>query len=331
MEPQRRPAVQAHADLRRARARPPGRHHAEGRARARARVLRQGRGVPAPRRRALPHAVATRRRRRRAGALRPTAIDAQLLADAITAALPKATVPAEDADAEPYGWGRQHDVRALELGGDAARGGRVCGYIAKYATKSTEDAGGVTLPHRGRSTSCAACAAATTPAGTSRPRGRLGARPELDGSACAGGRISSGYGGHCFTKSRRYSTTFKALREARAEHAAGAPRARCGTSAKSDHNLIRAKGVAVRRTRLSARGGRAPGRCQWPRGRASSAVWRARRKPFTGQRRYRFESRTGALTATRREIWRWCGEVLAGDRSLHRGHARRGPHQQPAQ
>ena len=30
-----------------------------------------------------------------------------------------------------------------------------------------------------------------------------------------------GFGGHCFTKSRRFSTTFKALREARATHAAG--------------------------------------------------------------------------------------------------------------
>ena len=29
-----------------------------------------------------------------------------------------------------------------------------------------------------------------------------------------------GFGGHCFTKSRRFSTTFKALREARAGHAA---------------------------------------------------------------------------------------------------------------
>ena len=37
-------------------------------------------------------------------------------------------------------------------------------------------------------------------------------------------------------KSRRFSTTFKALREARARHAASAA---AGESAKSDHNLIR--------------------------------------------------------------------------------------------
>jgi hypothetical protein len=44
-----------------------------------------------------------------------------------------------------------------------------------------------------------------------------------------------GYGGHCFTKSRRFSTTFKALREARATHAAAAA---VKALAKSDHNLI---------------------------------------------------------------------------------------------
>ena len=73
----------------------------------------------------------------------PTEFDAQLFADAITAALPKSTVPAEDTDADPYGWGTQHDVRALDLRGDLREASRVAGYIAKYATKSTEDAGGV--------------------------------------------------------------------------------------------------------------------------------------------------------------------------------------------
>jgi hypothetical protein len=61
----------------------------------------------------------------------PGGFDAQLLADAITAALPKATVPAEEEDAEPYGWGRQHEVRPLDLGGDPQEAARVAGYIAK--------------------------------------------------------------------------------------------------------------------------------------------------------------------------------------------------------
>ena len=47
-----------------------------------------------------------------------------------------------------------------------------------------------------------------------------------------------GFGGHCFTKSRRFSTTFKALREARAAHAAGRSPDGGMAPAKSDHNLI---------------------------------------------------------------------------------------------
>ena len=44
-----------------------------------------------------------------------------------------------------------------------------------------------------------------------------------------------GFGGHCVTKSRRFSTTFKALREARATYAADGAAA----EAKSDHNVVR--------------------------------------------------------------------------------------------
>jgi hypothetical protein len=68
----------------------------------------------------------------------PEEFDVQLLVDALTAALPKATVPAEADDADPYRWGRQFDVRALDLGADPQEAARVAGYIAKYATKSTE-------------------------------------------------------------------------------------------------------------------------------------------------------------------------------------------------
>jgi hypothetical protein len=73
----------------------------------------------------------------------PARFDAQLLAHAIAAALPKATVPAEAENADPYGWGRRHEVRALELGDDSHEAARVAAYIAKYATKSPADAGGV--------------------------------------------------------------------------------------------------------------------------------------------------------------------------------------------
>jgi hypothetical protein len=167
----------------------------------------------------------------------PEEFDAQLLADAITAALPKATVPAEAEDAEPYGWGRQHEVRALDLGADAQEAARVAGYIAKYATKSTEDAGGVRYrieqQHELGGLRCRDHARRLITSAW-----HAGAREEVDEKRMRRWAHQFGFGGHCFTKSRRFSTTFKALREARAVHAAGRSAAAGEASAKSDHNLI---------------------------------------------------------------------------------------------
>jgi hypothetical protein len=163
--------------------------------------------------------------------------DGRLLVDAITAALPKATVPAEASGAEPYAWGRQHVVRELDLGGDPQEAARVAGYIAKYATKSTEDAGGV--GHRIKK---------NADLGNLRCRDharrmitgawQLGEREQIDGKRMRRWAHQFGFGGHCFTKSRRFSTTFKALREARATHAANHAAAAVDASPKSDHNLI---------------------------------------------------------------------------------------------
>jgi len=166
--------------------------------------------------------------------------DAQLLADAITAALPKATVPAEAEGAEPYAWGAQHEVRPLDLGADRQEAGRVAAYIAKYATKSTENAGGtgrrIKKPHELKTLRCRDHARRLTTAAW-----ELGDRSELDGKRMRRWAHQFGFGGHCFTKSRRFSTTFKALRQARATYAAG----RCGADgeivAKSDHNLVPVK------------------------------------------------------------------------------------------
>jgi hypothetical protein len=170
----------------------------------------------------------------------PARYDAQLLADAIAGALPKSTVPAEVEDQEPYGWGRQHEIRALDLGDDAAEAGRVATYIAKYATKSTEAAGGVAsrIKNEGelRGLRCREHACRHIESAW-----RLGACPDLDGKRLRRWAHQLGYGGHCFTKSRRFSTTFKALREARAHHAAEHSTAAGEEAAKSDHNLIRHK------------------------------------------------------------------------------------------
>lgn len=168
----------------------------------------------------------------------PEEFDAELLADAITAALSKATVPAEAEGAAPYGWGAQHEVRPLDVGADGQEAARVAGYIAKYATKSTQDAGGV--GHRIESAQelrdlrCREHARRLTTGAW-----QLGAREAIDGKRMRRWAHQFGFGGHCFTKSRRFSTTFKALRQARAAHAAGHPAAAVEASAKSDHNLIR--------------------------------------------------------------------------------------------
>jgi hypothetical protein len=167
----------------------------------------------------------------------PSEFDAQLLAHAITAALPKSTVPAEDEDGDPYGWGTQHDVRVLDLRGDLREASRVAGYIAKYATKSTEDAGGVRhriehgyeldqLPCREHARRLIAGA------------WDAGALEHVDTKRIRRWAHQFGFGGHCFTKSRRFSTTFKALRQARAAHAAERATNAAETASKSDHNLI---------------------------------------------------------------------------------------------
>jgi hypothetical protein len=180
----------------------------------------------------------------------PAEFDARLLADAITAALPKATVPSEFADADPYAWGAQHDVRVLDLLGDPAEAARVAGYIAKYATKSSHEAGGagerIKTGAELERLRCREHARRLI-----RTAWRLGARPEIDGKRMRRWAHQFGFGGHCFTKSRRYSTTFKALREARASYAAAA----AGEApVRSDHNSIR-----VRACRYSGSGYRRAG------------------------------------------------------------------------
>jgi hypothetical protein len=167
----------------------------------------------------------------------PEAFDAQLLADAISAALPKATVPAEAEDAEPYAWGREHEVRALELGEDPHEAGRVAAYIAKYATKSTENAGGASArikkQHELRDLRCRDHAWRLITRAW-----QLGECPDVDGKRMRRWAHQFGFGGHCFTKSRRFSTTFKALREARVTHAASRSATADEAAVKSDHNLI---------------------------------------------------------------------------------------------
>ncbi|WP_051713463.1 replication initiator [Spirillospora albida] len=113
-------------------------------------------------------------------------------------------------------WGTQVDVRPITTSGELTDNA-VAGYIAKYATKAAECVG--TLDRRIRPTDdladlpvtgharrlIAACLA-------------LGKREELAGLRLTDWAHMLGFRGHFSTKSRRYSTTLGALRQARIDH-----------------------------------------------------------------------------------------------------------------
>jgi replication initiator protein RepSA len=120
------------------------------------------------------------------------------------------------AQAREIRWGAQVEVRELDSNGSAKDAASCAGYIAKYATKSTEAVGGLMYrldasdvqrlkvrPHVRRLVECA---------------WRLGGYGHLHDLKLRRWAHSLGFRGHCFTKSRRYSTTFTALRQARHEH-----------------------------------------------------------------------------------------------------------------
>ena len=107
-------------------------------------------------------------------------------------------------------------MRELDTRGSAKDAASCAGYIAKYATKSTEAVGGLMYrldaadiqrlkvrPHVRRYVECA---------------WRLGGYRHLQPLRLRRWAHQLGFRGHCFTKSRRYSTTFTALRQARHEH-----------------------------------------------------------------------------------------------------------------
>ena len=112
-------------------------------------------------------------------------------------------------------WGAQVDPRTVRLTGDGeVTDVAVASYLAKYATKSTEVVGplavritpgnlrlyGDPASHQGRLILAA---------------WRLGSHPHQDFRALRRWAHMLGYRGHFATKSRRYSTTMRALRAAR--------------------------------------------------------------------------------------------------------------------
>jgi len=132
-----------------------------------------------------------------------------------------------------FGWGEQLDLRVIgdghhqagERGNAGERDGgdeggewpaaRLAGYIAKYATKATESFGaGLDRPIRS-ATELDQLDVPDHVARLVRACWALGGRAGLAGLGLRRWAHMLGYGGHFTTKSRRYSTTFRALRAAR--------------------------------------------------------------------------------------------------------------------
>jgi len=118
-------------------------------------------------------------------------------------------------------WGEQLHVRHLTRDGEADKrlsAEQVAGYVAKYATKSTE-AMGVTLDRRIGEVELEGLEVPAHVAELVRACWELGGRPSLGGLRLRKWAHMLGFGGHFSTKSRRYSTTLGALRRARVAYA----------------------------------------------------------------------------------------------------------------
>jgi len=145
----------------------------------------------------------------------------ELLCEAIRQTAAAVRVPCPAGHSGLVGWGEQLDIRPIDTAGAGELSeGQVAGYLAKYATKATEALAGMALDCPIRS--AAALARRELPAHVRRlvqACWTLGARPETAGLRLRAWAHQLGYGGHCITRSRCYSTTFGALRRARHEYA----------------------------------------------------------------------------------------------------------------
>ncbi|MFB6638068.1 replication initiator [Streptomyces chartreusis] len=153
----------------------------------------------------------------------PTWATAELLADAIRAAATATRIggPEIDGRTHTFAFGRQLDVRPIRSAdfddGQELTERAVAAYIAKYATKGAETATG-TLDRPIRFLAELAQARITDHAQRMiRTVWTLGARKDLEHLRLRAWAHMLGFRGHFSTKSRRYSTTLGALRDARAD------------------------------------------------------------------------------------------------------------------
>ena len=165
----------------------------------------------------------------------PESIEADVLAAALRVAARKVSTPfpGDDADRRMI-WGQQVDAAVVS---DAENGRRrAAAYLAKYATKGSDEHG--ILDHRLRG---------HVPWDSRLPEHlrllvatawELGDRPGLEDRRLHLWAHTCGFRGHFLTKSRRYSTTFEALRTERQEWRLTERRQREGTTVTEEIELI---------------------------------------------------------------------------------------------
>lgn len=151
----------------------------------------------------------------------PSWATADLLTEAVQAAVPIVQVGTPDAGTVParnLRWGGQLDIRPITTTGELTDNA-VAGYVAKYATKAAECTG--TLDRRVTNADAVDLLPVTKHARRliAECLG-LGLLPEFEHLRLIAWAHMLGFRGHFSTKSRRYSTTLGALRAARAEHQA---------------------------------------------------------------------------------------------------------------
>ncbi|SHL69136.1 replication initiator [Actinacidiphila paucisporea] len=153
----------------------------------------------------------------------PAWATADLLTDAIRAAAAIARVsgPTVHGRTHTFAFGRQLDVRTIrtnDFHGPELTDRAVAAYIAKYATKGAETATG-TLDRPLRFLAELAHVQLSGHADRMiRTAWTLGARKDLEHLRLRAWAHMLGFRGHFSTKTRRYSTTLGALRDARAEY-----------------------------------------------------------------------------------------------------------------
>jgi hypothetical protein len=155
----------------------------------------------------------------------PEPFTAAVLEDALRLTVPAVRVACTALDAEParYArWGEQLDVRNISRAdGEAGElsAEQVAGYIAKYATKGTENFGSGLDRRIGADDLDGLDKLPAHVAELVKAAWELGGRPDLERLRLRAWAHMLGFGGHWSTKSRRYSTTFTVLRRARVQFA----------------------------------------------------------------------------------------------------------------